>query len=697
MAGRPTFIDLPLRQYETSPRIGMPSPRLQHFDGDIPPTLSPLDAFAAHSRALAKQLDDEQRQGRRLSRLPASVVKESQSLTRSDRPDFARSRSGGELSTGASSHYEDNLAQSPETEEPSFRPVSIHPRLSGASFEAGDDEDFMTPMERPPTTQEANQPTQASHYFEMPRTSSPEVTTPPNVSNEEPKIQQQNVTPTSGGAWPIKKTSVDSYPPRSTASPNLQPNVLSPRRPNAMRLQHESSDDDYTSSNAGSTFSETRKLSSSSGLSAPHSPMSPFIATHHRSPSNHSEISVGGTKLPKPAFNFSRPLSSASLQFQAESLSRPSQDTSRPSIQLSELEYPTTSYSMDDARSISSDGYLSGTGTYTHAKYSLPRGRMVSRNSLVVQGLSTPHFEWQEPLFQPDGSPVARSSPSSTSPQQPASTPVQPDFAFGFESGRPKTPPDSQPLVRPPVSPAPSSHSTASLTPSRPSEERSRPSVERGDLRAMRGRAPRISAEDDTSSRSDSTIRAQSFKTGTSTYTYMSAEDHLTKAIECHEKGSLKESTYHLRIAATQNNPTAMLLYALACRHGWGMRPNQREGVQWLRKAADCASLEIAEDEESSRGRGARDLMGVKARKAQFALSIYELGVSHLNGWGIEQDKGLALRCFEIAGNWGDADALAEAGYCYAQGVGCKKDLKKAAKFYRMAEAKGMNMVGNSW
>jgi TPR repeat protein len=46
---------------------------------------------------------------------------------------------------------------------------------------------------------------------------------------------------------------------------------------------------------------------------------------------------------------------------------------------------------------------------------------------------------------------------------------------------------------------------------------------------------------------------------------------------------------------------------------------------------------------------------------------------------------------------WGDADALAEAGFCYAQGQGCKKDLKKSAKFYRQAEAKGISMVGNSW
>lgn len=193
-----------------------------------------------------------------------------------------------------------------------------------------------------------------------------------------------------------------------------------------------------------------------------------------------------------------------------------------------------------------------------------------------------------------------------------------------------------------------------------------------------------------------------------------SAEEHVTKAIELHENGALNESTYHLRLAARQNHPTGMLLYALACRHGWGMRPNQREGVHWLRKAADFASLEVADDEETAKDGKPIDLLERKTRKAQFALSIYELGVSHMNGWGIEQDKVLALRCFEIAGcmciplcvpdsatnpliAWGDADALAEAGFCYAQGVGCKKDLKKSARFYREAEAKGISMIGNSW
>jgi len=174
-------------------------------------------------------------------------------------------------------------------------------------------------------------------------------------------------------------------------------------------------------------------------------------------------------------------------------------------------------------------------------------------------------------------------------------------------------------------------------------------------------------------------------------------EEHVAKGIECHEKGDVKESTYHLRIAARESHPTGMLLYALACRHGWGMRANPREGVQWLRRAMDSAMPDVASDDGGEGGAARRDVRGEKARRAQFALSVYELGVSHLNGWGVDQDKVLALHCFETAGSWGDSDALTEAGFCYANGIGCKKDLKKAAKFYRTAEANGVSMVGNSW
>jgi TPR repeat protein len=178
----------------------------------------------------------------------------------------------------------------------------------------------------------------------------------------------------------------------------------------------------------------------------------------------------------------------------------------------------------------------------------------------------------------------------------------------------------------------------------------------------------------------------------------LTPEEHLEIGIEAHDSGATNKSTYHLRLAAMAGLPTAMLLYALACRHGWGMRPNQAEGVKWLRKAIDTAGLDVAEAEEKlNAGKKKLDPIERKKRKAQYALAIYELGISSMNGWGCTKDKALAVRCYEIAGNWGDADALAEAAFCYTQGVGVKKDLHKAASLYRQAADKGMSMAGNSW
>ncbi|RYP91602.1 hypothetical protein DL770_002228 [Monosporascus sp. CRB-9-2] len=332
-----------------------------------------------------------------------------------------------------------------------------------------------------------------------------------------------------------------------------------------------------------------------------------------------------------------------------------------------------------------------GAPSYIYAKYSLPRGKSLKRESLIFQDNESPSSVQTYPRAgQAPPSPPTRPSSSSSRYQDGANA-------------------DSY-LTRPSTERSKLSNEV-SANDGQPSPDPSRPSTgNRQSEDAPRGRTLTSPLHDQARSRpspspmsvstgdSASTIKPpRSQHSHAPTAAEMSAEEHLAKGIKCHEEGSVNESTYHLRLAARAGDPTGMLLYALACRHGWGMRPNQREGVEWLRKAADVVSAEIAEDEDQVKEGKAVDFLDRKTRKAQFAYSIYELGVSHMNGWGIEQDKALALRCYEIAGSWGDSDALAEAGFCYAQGVGCRKDLKKSAKFYRMAEAKGMNMVGNSW
>lgn len=295
--------------------------------------------------------------------------------------------------------------------------------------------------------------------------------------------------------------------------------------------------------------------------------------------------------------------------------------------------------------------------SYIYSKFSLPRGKSLQRSeSNDNASLASPQLEHTVPPRNPNQLPLGAAPPSP--PTRPSSSAARnvPDDAMSMTSNM--TRPSMDGGKKSSDSPKIGTSGLSSPNSTRPSVETTRQSEDasRGRSRTSalhetsRGRTPASTATSD----SASTIRPPpTSRSLAPTASEISAEEHLAKGIECHENGSLKESTYHFRLAARQNNPTAMLLYALACRHGWGMRANQREGVEWLRKAAEYASIEIAGDEDQVKeGRAAAAVVVERrTRKAQFALSIYELGVSHMNGWGIEQDKSLALRCFEIAGS----------------------------------------------
>jgi len=712
MAGRPSFIDLQSRTSSAagSARLGLPSPRVQLFDGDIPPSLSPLDAFAAQSRKLALELEAVRNAGsRRMSRLPPAHVSKSLSEHQSDRPRYFRSVSE-ETQSGAHSQNHDNEAALPVMTHPKARPMSEYTRLSGIPnlhSATHEEENAVTPVEQAPPAH-PSQTRGPTSYFDGARAESPEQASIRSVSFSEHVRQQMRDSRSSSRPDNAEKRnstadSIASHPDLTfTLAP---PQAGFSRATNHMRIAKEGSDDDYASSLAGSTFSQPRQLSSSSGVSTPQSPRSPFAVPHARSPSLNSEVSAsGGSRRSRSNLNFSRPLSAGSLnRLAADSPSRgPRSDAHMAPHSTGGNDGPRPRSSTGESHPESPEGYLSESGpSYTYAKFSLPRGRMVSRNSAVFQGISAPHFEWEEPMFPSTPPMTARTErsldlpsppPSLGRPSTSRSDRVRPDkagFSFDFPH-RPRTP---ERLIgrSDPASPSSIQQSPTSL--------KSRPSGEPGAGRPFLAQQPLPPPIDDSqslSSKSNSTVRPLTSRTRSTAHN-LSAEEHVATGIECHEKGDVKESTYHLRIAAREKHPTGMLLYALACRHGWGMRANPREGVQWLRKAMDCAMLEVADDESNDGGGHRTDGPEKKTRRAQFALSIYELGVSHLNGWGVEQDKALALRCFEIAGSWGDSDALTEAGFCYAEGIGCKKDLKKAAKFYRMAEAKGVSMVGNSW
>ncbi|KAL9102007.1 MAG: hypothetical protein Q9163_002807 [Psora crenata] len=771
MQQRPTFIDLRSKTSDsiqtglTSPRA-FPSPRMQHLDGDIPPAMSPLDMFAAQSRMLAKQLDDSKRNGRRVSRLPPLTTTDPITKQKSL---YHRSQSAGQTSPlpGSSPRQreEDPTGIVPEVEEPQFRPKSFYPRVShipgerDESSKRNDDDDHHHhgPSRAPPALSPEKQSfvtpadfpaAKTDGYFGIPRAGSPETLMtasvhsepaqrsppyPPHQQYEEPAYQLFNSNE------PRRGMSTASTSSRGCSSSLLPPKSPRVKQASIRSMPMDSSDDEHSASTAESGFSRNRKLSSSSNVSLPYSPSASFVQAHRRSPSVNSDYSIGGSLVPRPAFNFSRPLSRASqpsydIMRRPSFDTRPAADAVRPPFSCEQRKTSADSQGflfVDDAvhtpmgttaeeAAEAHEGQNPPAPSYIYTKFLLPRGRTMQTTTGVPQANDVPLSEKERPQAQSNARPTTPLTHPSTSPTSPSglrSTKISSESQRA--SPRPSieqkprhSPASSRDLHKasPPLSfeqrsrnsPRPSFEQRLRYSPRleqrRPS---SRPSTEQPPQLSLPPQADMpplkmpMTSDDESgcsaSTRSGSTVKAHPRPPADPLE--LSAEGHLAKGIDLHERGEARESTYHLRIAAKQNLPTAMLLYALACRHGWGMRPNPQEGVQWLRRAADCASLEVAVDEDSNNG----DVQERKTRRAQFALSIYELGHSHYNGWGIEQDRTLALRCFEIAANWGDADAMTEAGFCYAKGEGCKKDLKKAAKYYRMAEAKGMSMVGNSW
>jgi len=704
---QPSFIDLQSRTNSAAGSYKVaPSERMQHFAGDIPPVLSPLDAFAAHSRRLAKELEETRKAGqRRISRLPPHVVTESLTQHQANRPHYFKSLSGGPSPVGQENEGQGN---SPKVAEPTTRPVSAHPQISSVpNPNVGDDNEVFAASTEATSVAGLHQTPNRPDYFGAPRAESPDHVDDLSISDTSKEAAQQKTS----------VTQISTRPRPPIPHPNMTLTLTPPNAPFARNTNHnrhhEPSDDDNTSSNAGSTFSHTRKLSSNSGTSLPLSPVSTFVVSHARSPSTNSEMSTPGNAGSRSHLNFSRPMSSTSLHNLKD---WPSQQELKGSQtgQLSphSIELPRTPLSFDEDRfRRSEDAFMEAASSHTYSKFFLPRGRMADCESVVSSlGPSAPHFEWEGPIspITPPRNTTKDTTLASPSPLRSA-RPSEDlggqvrggNTALSVEFGSKRCVSCEKPK-RPTTS-----HSTASsvksITPSP-----LKPSTSQGSSRpTLLPPIPTISKqvpiqkptqeptqEQSLSSRSNSTVRSHSVQTNRS---YQSTDEHVTKAIELHQHGDLKESTYHLRIAAKHDHPTGMLLYALACRHGWGMRPNPQEGVQWLRKAMDSAMLEVAEDGKLGSETASKDANEKKAHRAHFALSIYELGVSHLNGWGTEQDKALALRCFEIAGDWGDADALTEAGFCYAEGIGCKKDLRVAAKYYRLAAAKGVSMVGNSW
>ncbi|CAE6444739.1 unnamed protein product [Rhizoctonia solani] len=171
----------------------------------------------------------------------------------------------------------------------------------------------------------------------------------------------------------------------------------------------------------------------------------------------------------------------------------------------------------------------------------------------------------------------------------------------------------------------------------------------------------------------------------------VSAAQHaLQLGISAHEQNNLRDSARYFERSATIEGGcgVGMLMWGLSLRHGWGCRKDERTGFKWLRKAAEAAVTDLE---------GARSGEEAKAVRNELVLAIYEVGQCFFHGWGVGQDKVMAVSYFQVAARLGDCDAQQELAFCYLNGKGCKKDMKQAARWYRAAAAQGASTVGLAW
>jgi TPR repeat protein len=650
----------------------------------VPPALSPLDAFAMQGRLLQKRFE-QQTAGNRLSRLPPTTIA---SEFGKPRPDFFRSvtsNSSNSLGTqsapGGSMDEEGPFGNLLEVRSGS-RPKSHYPQMMNS-----DHANSKLPRTNPYEAQllefvreAAQQKVQDTTNWTMQRSVSPEdidatplaepvsngwSPSPQSISSRSPDL--------SASAPAHFPTSHSLLVPSLTSSAQSPASTVRQQTPNLNELSHLS-----IASTSSSMSNEKRSP-----------PPNQLDFIFPRSPSLKSIHSVASIP-PRPSFNFSRPISTLSrpsIDFSRRPMETPYRQVSNPRggqhpldvvYRQDSIEAPLppfsndtpqtpTSLASEELNTQSESKTDSTAASFVYKKYTLappkeePR-RVSARVSVGLEEFISSQFNWDGPstestldlqLSAPFILPQAPPSPVQTTSSPPG----------GWRRNKP-----SELLL-----------DSASGSP-RTSHDRTR--------RRLQKLRPGTSGTDGSSYRAAP-------PPGSPLTMDKVAQEHLDTGVEMYQTGNMEQAAYHWRLAATAGQGTAMLLYSLACRHGWGAKSNLEESQLWLQSAVTHPTMQPNEVEDIQTRRPST--AGRKDLKAQFAINVYELGMTYSNGWGVTKDPSLALRCFEIAGSWGDGDAHAEAARCYLEGIGCKKDVQKAAKLYRIAESKGVAVPGNSW
>lgn len=174
----------------------------------------------------------------------------------------------------------------------------------------------------------------------------------------------------------------------------------------------------------------------------------------------------------------------------------------------------------------------------------------------------------------------------------------------------------------------------------------------------------------------------------------------IENAINMRNEGRLEESTEKLRLTCLSGNRTAFLLYGLALRNGYGTAINHKESFYYIREASGIMSLEVEvfnlniDPFELERNSSIPTVIIEPQVPA-----IYECGISYLKGYSVSSpDEVRGLKCLEKAASLGHLDSMCLCGTIWSKHSNVrKKNLARAAAWFRLAQKNGANLVGSEW
>ena len=157
------------------------------------------------------------------------------------------------------------------------------------------------------------------------------------------------------------------------------------------------------------------------------------------------------------------------------------------------------------------------------------------------------------------------------------------------------------------------------------------------------------------------------------------------------------EAVKWCRKAAEQGEGHAQFMLGMFYYFGDGVNQNKEEATKWfdaiqeqdplMQYAWGCTFLEVKGIAPELTKEAVKWFR--KAAEQGNAKAQYILGVSLVNGQGVEQDEVEALKWIRKAAEQGISKAQYVLGACYQNGIVADKNITEAVKWYRKAAAQG--------